>query len=99
MLKQLYEMARTLFGLTQDTQKNKAQIEELQRELKMLSETVRQLAFEIRRVHENDAHEREKMALRLENALLRFERRLPQSSSVSATDLIAAPPTRNQEQP
>jgi hypothetical protein len=38
---------------------------------------VQALAFEVRRIDENGAHEREKTALRLENALLRFERRLP----------------------
>jgi hypothetical protein len=36
------------------------------------------LAFELSRVAERDAHEREKLALRLQNDLLRFERRLPE---------------------
>jgi hypothetical protein len=31
----------------------------------------------LRRTQENDAHEREKLALRLANELLKFERRLP----------------------
>jgi hypothetical protein len=31
----------------------------------------------VRRNQENDAHEREKMLLRQENVLLKFERRLP----------------------
>jgi len=42
------------------------------------------LAFEIKRLgekidraHENETHEREKLALKLENEMLKFERRLP----------------------
>jgi hypothetical protein len=34
----------------------------------------------LERQRENEAHEREKMLLRLENELLRFERRLPRRS-------------------
>lgn len=40
-----------------------------------LTETVRQIAFDMRRDRENEAHEREKLLLRLEVALLRSERR------------------------
>jgi hypothetical protein len=35
------------------------------------------LVSEVRHARETESHEREKLALRLENALLRFERRLP----------------------
>lgn len=35
------------------------------------------LAYEIQKTREEDRHEREKLALRLENELLKFERRLP----------------------
>jgi hypothetical protein len=35
------------------------------------------LVFEVRRTQENHAHEREKLALRLENEMLKLERRLP----------------------
>lgn len=35
------------------------------------------VAYELNRTNENERHEREKMALRLENELLKFERRLP----------------------
>ena len=47
----------------------------------MLIEIVRQLKYEQQRDHENAAREREKLLLRLENALLRFERRLPPGSA------------------
>ncbi len=77
MLRQLYELAKRLLALTQDNDRNKAQIETLRQEVRNLSATVRELAYEVRRIRENESHEREKMALRLENALLHFERRLP----------------------
>ncbi len=35
------------------------------------------IAYEIKKVGDLDQHEREKLALRLENDLLKFERRLP----------------------
>ena len=43
----------------------------------MLAAAIQRLGFEVQRNRENDQHEREKLLLRLENALLRFERRLP----------------------
>ncbi|CAN5800038.1 hypothetical protein BH23GEM3_BH23GEM3_02450 [soil metagenome] len=45
-----------------------------------LTAAVQLLARELERQRENEAHEREKMLLRLENELLRFERRLPRRS-------------------
>jgi predicted nucleic acid-binding Zn-ribbon protein len=77
MLKQLYELARRILFLSRELDECKEQIRGLQKQMEELTATVHRLAYEVRRVNENDAHEREKMALRLENALLRFERRLP----------------------
>ena len=77
MLKKLYEIVRRLLILNEETERNKTQLDELRQEVNGLSAAVRELAFEVRRVRENEVHEREKMALRLENALLHFERRLP----------------------
>ena len=77
MFKQIYAIAKQLLMLTEDMQKNKADIKELRHELKDPTEIVQQLKFEMQRNRENETHEREKLMLRLENALLRFERRLP----------------------
>jgi len=77
MFKQLYELAKQLLGLAQDMRQNKTEIKELRQELRELSSAVQTLAHEIHRVSENDAHEREKLVLRLENQLLRHERLLP----------------------
>ncbi len=76
MFKQFVRYAKQLLDLTRDTQTNKDDIEELQQQVKILSETVRELTFEIRGAREHERHEREKLALGIENALLRFERQL-----------------------
>ncbi len=76
MLRQLYELAKRLLALTQTMTVTRRRSRTGQ-EVRSLSATVRELAYEVRRIRENEAHEREKMALRLENALLHFERRLP----------------------
>ena len=66
----------------QETQKNKGDIKELQKEVKELSAAVQRLIYEVHRTGENEQHEREKMALRFEIELLRSGRQLP----VSPTD-------------
>ncbi len=53
------------------------EIKELREELDDLTSAVERLAYEVRRGQENETHEREKLLLRLENELLKFERRLP----------------------
>ena len=86
MLRQLYDYAKSLLLIKEQTEKNAADIREVRQELKELTAAVQRLAYEIHRVHENEGHEREKMALRLENALLRFERRLPPGSREADKD-------------
>jgi hypothetical protein len=80
MLRQIFDYARSLLLLKEQTEKNTADIREIRQELRELTAVVQGLIFEIRRTQENEAHEREKMLLRLENALLRVERRpLPEA--------------------
>ncbi len=76
MLKQLYELVKEFLGLSQDIRRHEAQIKELQSEMKAVTVAVRDLTFEVRRIREDEVHEREKMALGVENALLRFERKM-----------------------
>jgi hypothetical protein len=94
MWKQIFELIRQTLKLVEETQKNKADIKEIQKELKDFSisvehefhelrRTIERLAYEIKRVDDQDASEREKLMLQLENQLLRFERRL---SSGTKTD-------------
>jgi hypothetical protein len=77
MWKELFSLFRQLLTLAQDTDRNKTENEKLREELDELTQFVHGMAHELRRATEHEAHEREKLALRLENALLRFERRLP----------------------
>ena len=77
MWKELFKLAKQLITIAQDTDRNKTRIQELQKQIEELTRQVQWITFELRRSAEYEANEREKMALRLENALLRFERRLP----------------------
>jgi len=73
--KLLGDFAKRIAFLTQDTQKNKTDIAELQKQVQELTDKMRQMAHENRRDRENAAHEHEKLLLRLEVTLLRAERR------------------------
>jgi hypothetical protein len=88
MWKHFIELARQVLRLAEDTQKNRADIKELhkevrdlsiatERELNSMRRAIERLAYEIQRVDERSQAEREKLSLELENQLLRFERRLP----------------------
>jgi predicted nucleic acid-binding Zn-ribbon protein len=77
MWKQFFELFRQVLTVTEDTQRNRAEIKELREQVQALSLTVQRLVAEIERVRSEDKHEREKLVLQLDNALLRFERRLP----------------------
>jgi predicted nucleic acid-binding Zn-ribbon protein len=76
MWKQIYEALKQLLLLTQQTEKNRSEIKELRQEFQELTSVVERLVYELHRARENEAHEREKMALRLENEMLKFERRI-----------------------
>jgi len=78
MWKQIFEMAKRLFMLAEDTKRNRDEIKELREEVRRLTAALERLAYETRRVGDRDENEREKLALRLENEMLKFERRLPQ---------------------
>ena len=73
MLKQLFELIRSAFLLTHDVQENRREIEEVRQELTEVEDKLHQVVLLL----QQERHEREKLALQLENALLRFERRLP----------------------
>jgi predicted nucleic acid-binding Zn-ribbon protein len=84
MWKEIYEWATQLLVLSKDTERNRTDIKEVREEVERLTLVVLGLVFEIKRLsekidraHENETHEREKLALKLENDMLKFERRLP----------------------
>jgi len=55
----------------------------MRRDIDEMARAIERLAYEIKRMQDVDQHEREKLALRLENELLKFERRLPSDDSKS----------------
>ena len=83
MWKQLLDFSEQLIALTRDVQQNKEalkahgeEIKEIRRELSRLTEILQEVRFEQERASDNAAHERENLMLHLENALLKFERRM-----------------------
>lgn len=89
MWKKLYDIANLLFNFGQDLRQNRADLKQLQNEVKELSsvtqneviqlrETIQRLAYEIQRVEENAVHEREKQDLRHEVEKLRASQQLPE---------------------
>lgn len=81
MLQKLLELFRRLLFLNRDVQENRDDIAGLKREVKQLSDELVQLQFDMQRGLENEQQEREKFMLRVENALLRFDRSLPAAKS------------------
>ena len=77
MLKSLFALIRHGIDLWNRLGKLEDRTSELTREQDRLNGLVEQLARDAQRDRENAAHEREKLKLQLENALLKFERRLP----------------------
>ncbi len=82
MWKKLLELFRAQVFLARDVQENKEKISRLRQEVDELSDLVIRLQFEIQSVRQEERHEREKLALRMENSPLRFERLLPPSTDV-----------------
>lgn len=85
MWSKIYEIIKDIFLLQRDTQQNTEEIKELRKEVKELRRDelqnvvlfVRKLGFEIQRVDEREQSERRELTLKLENEMLKFERRLP----------------------
>lgn len=77
MWDKIYNFARMLFNLSEDLKANRDNTERLEQEVRDLTAVVRQLAFELQRTRENQAHEMEKMELRLKLELLQSGRQLP----------------------
>jgi peptidoglycan hydrolase CwlO-like protein len=88
VLRPVFDFGKQALSLMKDMQQNKADIKELQQELKEvrqelrdLTAVVQQLAFQMQRNQDNERHEREKMLLRMEIALLRTQHGLPPPST------------------
>jgi Skp family chaperone for outer membrane proteins len=92
MWQKLYEITNLLFNFGKDLQQSRTDIKQLQTELRDLSsstqeelrklrEAIQRPAYEVQRTQENEAHEREKLELRLEIQKLRAAKQLSQSEA------------------
>ena len=71
-------MFRTLFSFAQQTlQRLKDDVTQLQRRMHENNEVLRTILFELQRMGERETHERQKLELKIENAVLR-SKSLPQ---------------------
>ena len=84
MWKQLFDFIREALVLQRKTQQNKTDIKDARDEVRTLRHQVenltlltQQLMFDIQRIDEREQSERREIALKLENELLKLERRLP----------------------
>ncbi len=68
---------RKLILLSDQVRRNTESVETLNRKVTDLTLLVENLSLKLERNAEREQHQREKLELRLENALLRHERRLP----------------------
>lgn len=84
MWQNIISWAKYFLHHKEQTEKNSTDIKEQERTIREMTNALQHLAFEYARQRENEVHEREKLALRLENILLR-ERSLPVGSVLEET--------------
>ena len=73
MWQKLLEVASQVVSLARDTRENREEIKRLRDQLNQTTLLMERVLAEFQRHRENEAHEREKNLLRLENELLRFK--------------------------
>ena len=91
MWNEIFSAVKQIFVINEQTQLNKDEIKELRRNFKELEDKVIHLTSligilaqdnlrmrdEMHNIRKDEAKERENLALKLENEMLKFERRLP----------------------
>jgi predicted RNase H-like nuclease (RuvC/YqgF family) len=65
MWRQLYDYGKQLLTLTQRTERNQQEIQELRQEVKELTAAVQHLYYEFQRMNDTMKHEQENSLLRL----------------------------------
>lgn len=92
MWKDILQFGKDLILLTRETQQNKTdikkcedktvalerEVDDLREDFNKLVHLVHQLSYDIEKVSNREDAERKNLALKLENEMLKFERRLPQ---------------------
>jgi len=81
MWNKFFGLVKLVINFGEDTKKNKDKIEDLEREVQRLTDDMTRMTYEIQRSRDemsyyknSESSEREKMALRLENTLLKMGR-------------------------
>ncbi len=96
MWNQIYEYARDWLTISREVQENKADIKDIKQEVRELRgeiQTLRddftklmflvqKLSFDIQEISGREESERKNLALKLENEMLKFERRLSQGKDL-----------------
>ena len=77
MWEKIWDLLSKVATLAKDTDRNSQEIKQIRADIRDIYSKLEHLAYEIQKTREEDRHEREKLALRLENEMLKFERRLP----------------------
>ena len=77
MWQEVTSALKKIILLDERTEKNAKDIADIQEELRNLTKAVERLAYEIKRIDEREAYERENLRLKLENEMLRQNRALP----------------------
>jgi hypothetical protein len=80
MWREFISFALEIFRLKERFDDHDSQIKDLQGEVRRLTDTVIRLELRMESQAEHERQEREKLVLMLDNALLRFDRRLPKES-------------------
>ena len=77
MWQTILDTIKMVVTLSEELKTNREEIKEIRQELRQLTGIVQRLAADVEHTKEREANEREKLILQLQNAFLRFERRLP----------------------
>lgn len=81
MVEKIITIFRDIVFLGEQSRRNAEEIKELRKRMEDLTLVVERLAFEIQRTRENEAHEREKLVLRLEKKPEETKKKLPRKKS------------------
>jgi peptidoglycan hydrolase CwlO-like protein len=84
MWKELTAFLQTVFTLARDQQQAREEIKELRQDLTKLTLAVAHLVGKIELIHQEDGSEREKLAMRLQMELMKFEKQLSEATTTKS---------------
>lgn len=85
MVEKIIQIIKDIVFLSEQARRNAEETKELRKRVEDLTLLCERLAFEIQRTRENEAHEREKLLLRLEKGEPKSEKLLPQKKAKPKT--------------